>query len=193
MPLRNVRLPSINLRGLGTCSFAHRLFAHSLRSLRSSERLWAIRSVCSGPISNCEQIAQVAQVAHDKWANHTFFELTKKERFAQKKFNNIVFLCTFLKSFFVSLKNDAHFLFLVINVSKLLRLLTKNEWPWANHSGRSPKMSEWANRSFFWSELLICSFIAKNVQFAKKTDEQIPNPANRNYPLIWNIVECTIW
>ena len=35
------------------------------------------------------------------------------------------------------------------NVSKSFRLLTKNEWPCAIHSGRSPKMSEWANHSFF--------------------------------------------
>ena len=49
--------------GLGICSFAHRSFAHLLRSLRSNERLWAIRSDHSGQMSNCERIDQVT---HDK-------------------------------------------------------------------------------------------------------------------------------
>ena len=40
-------------------------FAHSLRSLKSIERLWAIRLDRSGQKSNPEQITQVA---HDKWA-----------------------------------------------------------------------------------------------------------------------------
>ena len=37
---------------------------HLLRSLKSNERIWAIRSDCSGQMSDCERIAQVA---HDKW------------------------------------------------------------------------------------------------------------------------------
>ena len=37
-------------------------FTHSLISLKSNEQLWAIRS---RQMSDCEQIAQVAQ---DKWA-----------------------------------------------------------------------------------------------------------------------------
>ena len=51
--------------GLGIRSFAHRLFAHLLRSLKSNEQLWAIRSDRSGQRSNCEPIAQVT---HEKWA-----------------------------------------------------------------------------------------------------------------------------
>ena len=39
--------------------------------------------------------------------------------------------------------------FLVSDVSKLLRSLTKNERPWANRSGRLIKMSELLIRSFF--------------------------------------------
>ena len=45
------------------------------------------------------------------------------------------------------------------------RLLRGNEQLWANRSGRSPKMSEWANHSFSLSESLICSFWAKNVSY----------------------------
>ena len=45
------------LAGLGICSFAH-----SLRLLKSNERLWVIRSDRSGQMSDCEQIAQVAHV-----------------------------------------------------------------------------------------------------------------------------------
>ena len=45
------------LAGLGICSFAH-----SLRLLKSNERLWVICSDRSGQMSDCEQIAQVAHV-----------------------------------------------------------------------------------------------------------------------------------
>ena len=51
--------------GLGIRSFAHSSFAHLLISLKSNERLWAIRSDRSRQMSDCEQIAQVAQ---RKWA-----------------------------------------------------------------------------------------------------------------------------
>ena len=37
----------------------------------------------------------------------------------------------------------------------MLRSLTKNERPWANPLGRSPKMSKWANCSFFRKKLVI--------------------------------------
>ena len=77
------------------------LIAHSLRSLKSNEQLWAIHSDRSSEMSDCERIAQVAhikratvskllrlltkneqceriaQVAHQKWANERitrFFE-----------------------------------------------------------------------------------------------------------------------
>ena len=48
-------------------------------------------------------------------------------------------------------------------ISELLRLLTKND-----------RMSE---SLVFLSKSLICSFFAKNKQFAQKTDERIPSPA----------------
>ena len=63
------------------------------------------------------------------------------------------------------------------NFSKLVRLLTKNDRPWVNRSGRSPKRSEWANCSFFWANCSFAHFFAKNEQFAQKTDERIPSPA----------------
>ena len=93
--------------------------------------------------------------------------------------------------------------FLVSNVSKLLRSLTKNErceriaqvahqkWVtmsdllrslrgnerlWANCSGCSPKMSEWVIRSCFWGNRSVAHFWAKSGRFAWKTDEQIPSP-----------------
>ena len=77
-----------NLPGLGIISFAHRSFAHSLRSLKSNERLWVIFSDPSRQMSDCEQIAQVAHIKR-------------------------------------------------ATVSELLRLLMKNERPWAIHSGCS--------------------------------------------------------
>ena len=44
-------------------------------------------------------------------------------------------------------------------VSESLRSLTKNEWPWAIHSHRSPKMSK---SLIFFRESLICSLFRKN-------------------------------
>ena len=57
--------------------------------------------------------------------------------------------------------------------------LTKNERPWENRSGRSPKMSEWVNHSFFWANHSFAHFWAKKERFAWKTDEWIPIPAQQ--------------
>ena len=63
-------------------------------------------------------------------------------------------------------------------MSDLLRSLRENERSWANCSGRSPKMSKWANEQIvFLSESLIRSFFQTNERFAQKTDERIQNPA----------------
>ena len=44
-----------------------------------------------------------------------------------------------------------------VRAGNLLISHKSNEQPWANHSGHSPKMSEWANRSFFRKTRAICS------------------------------------
>ena len=64
-----------------------------------------------------------------------------------------------------------------VTMSDSLTSLRGNEQSWANCSGRSPKMSEWVNRSFFWANRSFAHFWAKNERFARKTDEQIPSPA----------------
>ena len=66
--------------------------------------------------------------------------------------------------------------FLMSDVSKSLSSLTKNEQPWANRSGCSPKKSEWANRLFFLANRSFAHFFAKIKHFAQKTIEQIPSP-----------------
>ena len=66
--------------------------------------------------------------------------------------------------------------FLMSDVSESLSSLTKNEQPWANRSGCSPKKSEWANRLFFLANRSFAHFFAKIKHFAQKTIEQIPNP-----------------
>ena len=62
-------------------------------------------------------------------------------------------------------------------MSNSLRLLTNNEWPWANRSDCSQKMSKWANRSVFWANRSFAHVFAKNERFAQKTDERIPSSA----------------
>ena len=49
-------------------------------------------------------------------------------------------------------------------MSDSLRFLTKNEWQWVNHSGCSPKMSEWANYLLFWA----------NHSFLRKLKSEFP-------------------
>ena len=165
----------------------------------------------SRQISDREQIAQVAQ---DKWAavrdllrslmiNEQMSASLKKFRLQNLK---SYFIVCFIQFFFY-LKNEqfAHSLFLVSNVSeslrsltkmsdvsKLLKLLTKNEQQWAICWGRSPKMSnherialvahqKWANGSFFWVNRSFAHFWAKNERFAQKTDERIDEfPALEN-------------
>ena len=62
---------------------------------------------------------------------------------------------------------------LVSNLSDSLTSLRGNEWPWANGSGCSLNMSEWANGS---------CFLAKTEWFTQKTDEQFPNSAGIRFP-----------
>ena len=144
------------------CSFAHRSFTHSLKLLSTNEQMWAIHSGRSGQLSACEQIAQVA---HDKWANMSDFHrsLRTNERMSKllgffeqvthflfhsgkmsdsiKKIKNIVFFVHFLQLFWNFLKKKKIRSFLLSKVRELLRSLRTNEWPWAICSGHSEGMS----------------------------------------------------
>ena len=78
-------------------------------------------------------------------------------------------------------------------MSNSLRSLRGNEWLWANcsrRSGQTEEMSDreriaqvahpkWANRSLFWANHSFAHFMAKNEQFAQKTNERIPSPASK--------------
>ena len=76
---------SFLVSGLGTRSFTHRSFTNSLRSLRSNVRLWAIRSDCSGQMSNCERIARGAHQKWAMWAN-CLGRSPKKREWANRSF-----------------------------------------------------------------------------------------------------------
>ena len=137
-----------------------------LRLIRTNEWLWmnsSGRSCRSCKKSNREWIPQVA---HNKWATVSNFlrRLMINERmskllffseqivhllFSSQKTSdslNKIWLKCFFGTFFVGfLKKGSDLLissFLMCDVSKLLRLLTKNEWPWVIRSGHSPKMSK---------------------------------------------------
>ena len=149
-------------------------------------------------MSNGERIAQVA---HDKWAtvSNSLRSLLINEQMSHalkifwQKISEILFFSMFYTGFFI-LKNErfAHYLIFgewcmqiaqfthqkwamwanhsgrsqkMSDVSKSLRSLTKNERPWPIHSGCSPKMSEWANHLFFWVNCSFTLFFAKNKQF----------------------------
>ena len=130
-----------------------------LRLLRTNEQLWANCSGCSCQKSDREwiaQVAQVAQVAHDKWATMSdslrwlmineqmsesvvFFERITHSLFCSQKASNLLKII-WLKLYFFVLFLDVflrdrftHSLFFMSDVS--------------NRSGRSPKMSKCANPS----------------------------------------------
>ena len=104
--------------------------------LTSNERLWSIRSDRSGQMRDCERFTQVA---HDKWANRSFF--WAKRSFAlslTKTIDLLNYFFVWLKSYFFVLyvfvsffflnERFAHFSLLMSNVSESLRSFTKNEW-----------------------------------------------------------------
>ena len=70
------------------------------------------------------------------------------------------------------------------NVSKLLRLFTKNEWPCAICSGCSPKMSKWANRTFFWANRSFANFFAKTSNSLRKPMSEFPALVRKKTQLI---------
>ena len=45
---------------------------------------------------------------------------------------------------------------------------------WANRSGRSPKMSEWANRSFFWENRSFAHFLQNTSDSLRKPMSEFP-------------------
>ena len=126
-------------------------FAHSL-----------IHSFSSNQMSDCERFTQIAK---DKWAtvsdllrtlrgNKQMSDSLKKNLL--KKIKSCFLVCFFIQ-FFMS------------DVSKSLR---GNEGLWENRSGRSPKMSEWVNCSFFWANRSFAYFWAKNERLDRKTNEK---------------------
>ena len=95
------------------------------------------------------------QIACFFWANSSFaLLLTKNEWFAFKNMTKIVYFDTLFKK----TSNLLIPSFLMSNVSKSLRLLTKNEWceriaqvdhqKWVTMSELLTKMIKWVNRSF---------------------------------------------
>ena len=128
--------------------------SESLRSLKTNERPWAIRSGRSEEMS--------------KWA-------IRSEHFGKKNLKSSFLVLYVLYTIFLFKKwaNRSFPLFWwamwvnrsgrspkMSDVSKSLRSLTKNEWLWVIHSGRLKEMSnreqiaqvahqKWANHSFF--------------------------------------------
>ena len=83
-------------------SFAH--IAHSLTSLKSNELLWAIRSDRLVHMSDYERIAQVAHVAHDKWA--TVGDLLRSLRINEQMSKSLGFSERIAHSLFCSEKTS---------------------------------------------------------------------------------------
>ena len=146
----------------------------SLRSLRGNERMsdllikfWLKKS----KILFYYVLLQFLKKFIEKWVNHSFLLISS-------------FLVSDVSDSLISLKSNerceriaqfAHQKW--ATMSNLLRSLRGNERSWANHSGRSPKMSEWVNRSFLWVNCSFAHFWIKNEQFARKSNERIPSPA----------------
>ena len=158
-------------------------FAHSLRLLRTNERLWANCSDCSGKKSDSEKITQAAhdkQVTMSEWLS----SLCKKERHEW-------FACDsskLLSKMSNSLRKKTYFMFLtLLHCFPFL-------YPRANLSRRSslslykrvtvsdllPSFMTKERRARFalFHEQIALS-LTKNERFAWKTYEQILNPGPR--------------
>ena len=189
--------------------FAHCSFAHSLIS---SEQLWVIRSDRSRQMSDCEQIAQVPHIKRGTVSN-LLKSLTKKERKSDSLIN---FWLKNLKSYFLYvlytffyLKKWAICSFPLFwwamwancsgcspkmsDVSKLLRLLTKNEWPWTICSGRSEEMSDRERIAKVAHQKLANEWIAhffersaNSLIFGKKPSDSLGKPMSE-FPALENI------
>ena len=169
--------------------------SNSLRSLRSTERLWANCSSRSWQMSKYEWFPQVTQdkwvnerIARLFWASHSFSLSLRKNEWFNKKIKNIVFFVHFLQLFWNFLKKKKIRSFLLSKVRELLRSLRTNEWPWAICSGHSEgmsnheriaqvahqKFSKWVNHSLFERIAHSLTFWQKR-GFTPKFNERIPN------------------
>ena len=195
----------------------------SLRSLRTNEWLWANCSGRSCQKSDREQIAQVAHDKWATMSTLLrLLMINEQMSYSLKTFwLKSYFLVCFIYVFWFKEMSDLLIpSFLMSVVSELIRSLTKNkrceqitqvahqkwatmsdsltslrgnEQSWANRSGRSPKMSEWVNRSFFWANCSFTHFWAKNEWFAWKTDEWISSPERKLLIRIRNkLVKATV-
>ena len=161
--------------------FAHLLIADSLIALKSNERLWVIPSNRSRQMSNCEQIAQVAQ---GKWA--TVSKLLRSlmindqmsnslKKFWLKK-SKILFLVCFIL-FFFCLKNErfAHSLILDDQCERIAQVAHQKWAMWAIRSGCSPKVSDhvWFAQVTHqkWANERIARFFSSSLIFLQKTSE----------------------
>ena len=121
------------------------------RLLRTNERLWANRSGCSYKMSKYEQFAR-------------YFE-----------FEKIVFL--YILTFLCEVFKNAKDLLIPSEQSEQIAQVAQVKWVTvSDRSGRSPKMSEWANHPLFEQIAHLLTFLANNERFASKLDEQISNP-----------------
>ena len=116
----------------------------SLRSLKTNEQPWAIHSGRSEEMSEWAICSKKILQKKSKTLLFVGFiydlKLLKNERIAHFRSFSLFWWAMWVNRSFRS--NE------MSDVSESLRSLTKNERPWANRSGCSPKISEWANRTF---------------------------------------------
>ena len=153
----------------------------------------------SDQMSDCEQFAQITQ---DKWAtvseslrllmtNELMSELLvclseslvrafaqKKQGDHLKKLTKIIIFVTF----FVLL--NAHSLFFNEQCERIAQVSHKKWGMWANRSGRSPKISEWANWSIFWANRSLAHY---SLSFLQKTSDLLRKPMSEFQPWLVHI------
>ena len=158
------------------CSFFSDQMSNCEWFTQITQDKWATVSYSLRSLITKEQPCAIVHIAHDKWAheriacflaNRSFaLLLTKNEQFAQKNWQKLYFLHIFCT--FFSFKKTSDSLipsFLMIDLSKLLRSLTKNK--------RCERIAQvahqkWANSlvfeqiARFLSESHIRSFFSKN-------------------------------
>ena len=159
--------------------------------------MWAIRSGCSGQMSNCERIAQVA---HDKWANvsHSLRSLRTNEWmskslvfFAQiahflfrspKRSDSLKnrILCTFLHFFLIFKKSKRFALLIPSEQGEWIAQVAQDKWVTVSKSLRSLRRNKrlFANRSGCltkiskWANCSLFERMAHSLTFLAKVDSQ---------------------
>ena len=105
------------------------------------------------------------RLAHPTWKH--FADAMGEDATVMKKTQRLKTRCTY-HGCKICVFQSVYSLDRSFTLSDVSKSLWGNEQSWANRSGHSPRMSKWANRSFFLANHSFAHFWAKKERFAQK-------------------------